>query len=67
MRMPAVAISVCQRCGTQQHEVLVDTSRQTTMPACDCGGLMQVSRIFYDRRLSDEPGWAARRADDPPI
>jgi len=53
--MPAVAITVCQKCGESSERVLADYQPSTTMPPCDaCGGHRQVLRIFYDRRLRNE-------------
>jgi len=54
--MPAVAITVCQKCGESSERVLADFQSSTTMPPCEsCGGHRQVLRIFYDRRLRQEP------------
>ena len=51
--MPAVAIMVCQSCGETSKRVLANRHTTTTMPPCEtCGGYRQVSRIFYDRRLT---------------
>jgi len=61
--MPAVAITVCQKCGESRRRVLADFHASTTMPPCDsCGGYRQVLRIFYDRRLRDEPVADERRS-----
>lgn len=62
--MPAVAIIVCQSCGETSKRVLADRQTSTTMPPCEtCGGHRQVSRIFYDRRLREEPVTDDRRSD----
>jgi NAD-dependent SIR2 family protein deacetylase len=61
--MPAVAVTMCQKCGESSRRVLADFQSSTTMPACDsCGGHRQVLRIFYDRRLRDEPVIDERRS-----
>ena len=60
--MPAVAVAVCQRCGESSRRVLADFESSTTMPPCEtCGGHQQVLRIFYDRRLRQEPVTDERR------
>lgn len=62
--MPAVALMVCQKCGDSSERVLADRQTTTTMPPCEkCGGHRQVSRVFYDRRLRDEPVGDNRRAN----
>ena len=61
--MPAVAITVCQKCRVSSRRVLADFHSSTTMPPCEsCGGHRQVLRIFYDRRLRDEPVADERRS-----
>ncbi len=61
--MPAVAITVCQQCGESTQSVLADFQSATTMPPCGaCGGHRQVVRIFYDRRLREEPVSDDRRS-----
>jgi hypothetical protein len=62
--MPAVAECVCQECSRTEQLVLVDRHVLTTMPACSCGGRMQVSRVFYDRRIRHEPVLHERRTSD---
>jgi len=60
--MPAVAVTLCQQCGESSRRVLADSHASTTMPPCDsCGGHRQVLRIFYDRRLREEPVVEERR------
>lgn len=41
---------------------MADFESSTTMPPCEaCGGRQQVLRIFYDRRLREEPVAEDRR------
>lgn len=63
--MPSVAVYICQGCGSTDELKLVDRHMLTTMPPCSCGGHMQVARVFYDRRLRNEPVLHGRRASDP--
>lgn len=63
--MPSVAVYVCQGCGSTDQLTLVDRHMLTTMPPCSCGGRMQVARVFYDRRVRNEPVLRGRRASDP--
>ncbi len=58
--VPAVAVSICQVCGSADERALVGHNTLTTMPPCSCGGRMQVSRIFYDRCITHEPARAGR-------
>jgi len=61
--VPAVAVTLCQKCGESSRRVLADFHASTTMPPCDsCGGHRQVLRIFYDRRLRNEPVIDDRRS-----
>ena len=62
--MPSVAVCVCQECGCTDEVIVHRENMLTTMPSCKCGGRMQVSRVFYDRRMSDEPTPLTRRTDD---
>lgn len=62
--MPAIAVSICQICGSAAERALVGHNALTTMPPCSCGGQMQVSRIFYDRRITHERVREGREASD---
>ncbi len=62
--MPSVAVYVCQGCGRNEELILIDRHMLTTMPPCACGGRMQVARVFYDRRIRNEPVLHKRRASD---
>jgi len=53
--VPAIAVSICQICDSASERALVGRNSLTTMPPCSCGGHMQVSKIFYDRRITHEP------------
>ena len=62
--VPAIAVSICQICGSADERALVGHNTLTTMPPCSCGGQMQVSRIFYDRRITHETSRDGREASD---
>ena len=64
MGVPAIAVSICQICGSADERALVGHNTLTTMPPCSCGGQMQVSRIFYDRRITHEASRDGREASD---
>ena len=61
--MPAVAEVICQTCDGSRTLAIPAVVRPHILPLCDCGGRLQVVRVFSDRRRRERAVEVERRID----
>jgi hypothetical protein len=61
--MPAVAEVICQSCDCSRTLAIPVVARPHILPLCDCGGRLQVVRVFSDRRRFEREVDVERRID----
>jgi hypothetical protein len=61
--MPAVAEVVCQACASAKTLAIPVVARPHILPLCECGGRLQVVRVYSDRRRFERKVDVERRVD----